>query len=305
MNGIERSKEFYHTAVKPMLEAEFPAVADRIAAGIAGRGSECFGFDDEVSQDHDFSTGVTLWISEEDDLKYGVALNRAYNHLAAKFPKSPSSMLGFSEYGVCTIPEFFQRHLGCPGVPENHLQWLYTPEHAFAEVLNGEIFRDDLGIFSTIRHTIATAMPRDVKLKKLAARAAMMAQSGQYNFSRCHRHNEPGAAALALAEFVKNTISMIFLLNDRFAPYYKWQFRALRQLPKLAHLADDLEILLLRELPFEEKASIIESIAAQIIAELAVQKSSAAQGNYLEPHAFALMSQITDQKIASLHIMEG
>ena len=61
-----------------MLEAEFPAVADRIAAGIAGRGSECFGFDDEVSQDHDFSTGVTLWISEEDDLKYGVALNRAY-----------------------------------------------------------------------------------------------------------------------------------------------------------------------------------------------------------------------------------
>ena len=305
MNGIERSKEFYHTAVKPMLEAEFPAVADRIAAGIAGRGSECFGFDDEVSQDHDFSTGVTLWISEEDDLKYGVALNRAYNHLAAKFPKSPSSMLGFSEYGVCTIPEFFQRHLGCPGAPENHLQWLYTPEHAFAEVLNGEIFRDDAGIFSAIRHTIATAMPRDVKLKKLAARAAMMAQSGQYNFSRCHRHNEPGAAALALAEFVKNTISMIFLLNDRFAPYYKWQFRALRLLPKLANLADDLEILLLRELPFEEKASIIESIAAQIIAELAAQKSSAAQGNYLEPHAFALMSQITDQKIASLHIMEG
>ena len=305
MNGIERSKNFYHTAVKPMLETEFAAVADRIAAGIAGRGSECFGFDDEVSQDHDFSTGVTLWISEEDDLKYGVALTRAYNRLAARFPKSENSMLGFSEYGVCTIPEFFQRHLGYPGAPENFRQWLYTPEYAFAEVLNGEIFCDDPSIFSDIRRTIATAMPRDVKLKKLAARAAIMAQSGQYNFLRCHRHHEPGAAALALAEFVRNTVSMIFLLNDRFSPYYKWQFRALRQLPRLACLADDLETLLLRELPFKEKAALIEAIAAQIISELAAQKLSAAQGNYLEPHAFALMSQITDQRIASLHIMEG
>ena len=305
MNGIERAKNFYHTAVKPMLGSEFSGIVNRIAIGIAGRGSECFGFDDEVSQDHDFSTGVTLWITEADDLKYGIALNRAYNRLAAQFPKSPSSMLGYSEYGVCTIPEFFQRHLGFPGAPECYQQWLYTPEYAFAEVLNGEIFCDDAGIFSNIRHTIADAMPRDIKLKKLAARAAMMAQSGQYNFSRCHQHNEPGAAAIALAEFVKNTISMIFLLNDLFAPYYKWQFRALRELPKLADLADDLETLLLRELPVGEKINIIESVAAQIIAELAAQKLSAAQGNYLEPHAFALMSQITDQKIASLHIMEG
>ena len=305
MNGIERSENFYHTTVKPMLETEFAAVAGRIAVGIAGRGSECFGFDDEISTDHDFLTGVTLWISEEDDLKYGVALSRAYNRICAELPKSRHSMLGFSEYGVCTIPEFFQRHLGCPGVPECFQQWLYTPEYAFAEVLNGKVFRDDAGIFSHIRHTIATAMPRDVKLKKLAAHAAMMAQSGQYNFLRCHRHHEPGAAALALTDFVRNTISMIFLLNDRFAPYYKWQFRALRQLPKLAHLANDLETLLLRELTAEEKAAIIESIAAQIIAELAAQKLSAAQGNYLEPHAFSLMSQITNQEIASLHIMEG
>ena len=143
MNGIERSKNFYLSTVKPMLETEFADIACRIAVGIAGRGSECFGFDDEVSQDHDFSTGVTLWISEADDLKYGVALSRAYNRICADLPKSKNSMLGFSEYGVCTIPEFFQRHLGFPGVPECFPQWLYTPEHAFAEVLNGEIFRDE------------------------------------------------------------------------------------------------------------------------------------------------------------------
>ena len=305
MNGIERAENFYNSTIKPMLENEFPAVANRIAVGIAGRGSECFGFDDEVSQDHDFSTGVTLWISEEDDRRSGLELTRAYKRATASLPRSASSMLGYSEYGVCIIEDFFRRHLGTPGVPRSNEEWLYTPEHAFAEAVNGKVFRDDLGIFSAIRHKIATAMPRDVKLKKLAARAAMMAQSGQYNFLRCHRHGEPGAAALALNEFVKNTVSMIFLLNDRFAPYYKWQFRALRQLPKLSHLADKLENLLLREQSVEEKSAVIESIAADIIAELSAQKLSAAQGNYLEPHAFALMSQITDQRIASLHIMEG
>ncbi len=305
MNGIERAENFYNSAIKPLLESEFSAVADRIAVGIAGRGSECFGFDDEVSQDHDFSTGVTLWISEEDDRAFGIALNRAYNRAAAGLPRSQASILGYSEYGVCIIEEFFLRHLGIPGVPRCSEEWLYTPEHAFAEAVNGKIFRDDTGIFSAIRHNLMTAMPRDVKLKKLAARAAMMAQSGQYNFLRCHKHGEPGAAALALTEFVQQAISMIFLLNDRFAPYYKWQFRALRQLPKLSHLADALENLLLREQSVEEKSVVIENIAAAVIDELAAQKLSAAQGNYLEPHAFSLMSQITDQKIAALHVMEG
>jgi hypothetical protein len=292
-----------------MLEKDFPELAPRLAVGLAGRGSECFGYDDEISRDHDYQISLWLWLESNDERVWGFALERAYKNLLKNHPPqqfdTASSLLGGTPRGVCVIEDFFRRHLGIPGAPEHFQEWFNIPEYAFAEAVNDKVFRDDAGTFSTIRHRLMTAMPRDVKLKKLAARAAMMAQSGQYNFSRCHRHNEPGAAALALAEFVKNTISMIFLLNDRFAPYYKWQFRALRQLPKLAHLADDLEILLLRELPFEEKAAIIESIAAQIIAELAVQKSSAAQGNYLEPHAFALMSQITDQKIASLHIMEG
>ena len=305
MNGIERAENFYHSVIKPMLENDFPSEANRIAVGIAGRGSECFGFDDDISQDHDFSTGVTLWISEDDDRRFGVPLARAYNRAAAALPHSQRSALGYSEHGVCVIEDFFMRHLGIPGVPRNFQEWLYTPESAFAEVLNGKIFRDDSGNFSAIRRQLAHGMPHDVKLKKLAARAAMMAQSGQYNFLRCHRHGEPGAAALALSEFVRESISMIFLLNDRFAPYYKWQFRALRQLPKLSPLADALETLLLREESIEEKSAVIEAVSAGIITELTAQKLSAAQGNYLEPHAFYLMSQITNQEIRALHVMEG
>ena len=305
MQGIERARNFYFHSVREMLERDFAPQADRIAAGIAGRGSECYGFDDEVSQDHDFQTGLMLWITPEDDRNFGFELSRAYNRLVKDFHCEKRSVLGYSEYGVCVIDEFFERHLGCPGVPRCWQEWLYTPEYAFAEVLNGEVFSDKSGVFTGIRQRIASEMPADVRLKKLAARAVMMAQSGQYNFERCLKHNEPGAAALALAEFVRHTVSMVFLLNYRFAPYYKWQFRAMRQLAWGADIAGDLENLLTGSFVAAHKTELIRSICVKIAAELAAQKLSAAQDEYLEPHAFELMSRITNQEIRTLHIMEG
>ena len=307
MNGIELAEKFYRELGEPMLVSQFPELLPRLAIGIAGRGSECFGFDDETSRDHDFSIGFTIWLSAEDDARYGFKLSRAYSNIAKEINSSvsASSAMGYQEHGVCIIEDFFCRHLGFPGVPGCYQEWLYTPEYAFAEVLNGKIFRDDSGKFSAIRRKITNSMPRDVRLKKLAAKAVMMAQSGQYNFERCLKHHEPGAAALALAEFVHHTISMVFLLNCRFAPYYKWQFRAMRQLPKLPHLADVLENLLTKERPHAEKSAAIAHICSEIISELAAQKLSAVRDDYLEPHAFELTRQITNQEIRALHIMEG
>ena len=307
MRGIELAEKFYREHGETMLISQFPELLPRLAVGVAGRGSVCFGFDDEVSRDHDFSIGFTLWLSADDDARYGFKLARAYSKMAKElnFPESASSALGYQEYGVCIIEDFFSRHLGFPGVPDCYQEWLYTPEYAFAEVLNGRIFRDDSGRFSAIRREIASAMPHDVRLKKLAARAVMMAQSGQYNFERCLKHNEPGAAALALTEFVRNTVSMVFLLNNSFAPYYKWQFRAMRQLPKLSFLAGELENLLINESTTAGKSAAIHRICSAVIAELAAQKLSAAQDDYLEPHAFELTRQITNQEIRALHIMEG
>ena len=110
---------------------------------------------------------------------------------------------------------------------------------------------------------------------------------------------------LALSEFVRHTVSMVFLLNCRFAPYYKWQFRAMRQLAWGNDIADDLENLLTGRFIPDAKQALIARIAAKIAAELAAQKLSAVQDDYLEPHAFALMSQIEHREIRTLHIMEG
>ena len=311
MRGINAARLWYESAGVPMLEREFGDVVSRIAVGRAGHGSECFGYDDEVSRDHDYFTGFRLWITEEDERAFGFRLERAYARLRKEFPPdgedgdSGRSQLGDAEDGVITIGDFYRRHLGFPGAPENWRQWLYTPSHAFAEATNGAVFRDDLGIFSGIRDAILNAMPEDVRRKKIAARAVFMAQSGQYNYMRCLQHGEPGAAALALGEFVRNTAEMVFLLNRRFAPYYKWVFRAMRDLPKLGDCSGALTDLLTRPASGEAKAARIEDLCAVIVSELKAQGLSDRDDVYLEPHAFSIQSGIRDHEIRELHIMEG
>ena len=312
MRGIDAARQWYESAGAPMLEREFGDLVSRIAVGRAGHGSECFGYDDEVSRDHDYFTGFRLWITEEDEREFGFRLERAYLKLRKEFPPDGegggdpgSSQLGDAEDGVIAIPDFYRRHLGFPGAPENWRQWLYTPSHAFAEATNGAVFRDDLGVFSCIRDAILNCMPEDVRRKKIAARAVFMAQSGQYNYMRCLRHGEPGAAMLALGEFVRNAAEMVFLLNRKYAPYYKWVFRAMRDLPKLGHCSGALTDLLTGHENDSVKLERIEAVCAEIATELRAQGLSDCDEVYLEPHAFAVQSGIRDRELRELHIMEG
>ena len=50
MNGLEEAKLLYEQRGKDMLHTCFPEYEGRIAVGLAGHGSECFGYDDELSR---------------------------------------------------------------------------------------------------------------------------------------------------------------------------------------------------------------------------------------------------------------
>ena len=57
MNGLELSEKFYIEYGVPMLQNEFSHLESVVAVGLMGSGSECFGYDDEISRDHDFDPG--------------------------------------------------------------------------------------------------------------------------------------------------------------------------------------------------------------------------------------------------------
>ena len=307
MRGIDISRAYYEEYGKSMLENEFSEYIDRIAVGLVGHGSECFGFDDEISTDHDFEPGFCVWITDEDEQKFGFKLFRAYSKLPKEYlgvKCQDKSALGSKEKGVHTISEFYRGYTGRDGAPECWQDWLYTPSHYFAEATNGEVFHDPLGKFTRIREEIKIGMPEDVRLKKIASCALHMAQSGQYNYKRCIAHGEMGAARLALNEFAKNTAEIVFLLEKRHAPYYKWIFRAMKNLPRLSHLAFEIERLI--TLPSDETLLIelgIENLSEKIINEMKNQKITEATCNYLENHAYSVNEMINDNEIRNLHIL--
>jgi hypothetical protein len=209
--------------------------------------------------------------------------------------------------GVRRISDFYRRYTGCDGAPDSWQAWLYLPSHALAEASNGQVWRDDSGAFTAIRNEILNGMPEDVRRKRLAAKLITMAQSGQYNYARCIKHGQSGSAMLAMTEFVNAASAAIFLLNRRHMPYYKWQFRAMEDLPLMSGMKDALEFLLTGENDSagqELKSQVVEDICAQVVQQLRAQGLTCGNWDYLEPHALDLMEHIQNPQIRALHVME-
>ena len=310
MNGLELSRAYYEQYGEPMLRERFPQLMPLLAAGLAGSGSECWGYDDEISRDHDFEPGFILFLPGEDvvDRRTAFALERAYAALPKEFMGLKRAMLapvGGARHGVLRTADFFREKTGSADGNLSLMEWLALPEYLLAEAVNGEIFADGLGEVTAIRDRLRHK-PADVRLKKLAGQLLLMGQSGQYNYRRCLLHGETGAAQLAVAEFVKSAMAAVFLLNDIYQPYYKWSFRAMRALPRLSITAELLEYLLTTDNEEEtasEKYAVMESVAADIIGELQEQGLTQAVCGDLEKHAYSVNDRISDAQIRNLHIL--
>ena len=87
MKGLELSRKYYEEFGKPMLKEQFPEIEHLIAVGLVGSGSDCYGYDDDISHDHDFEPGFCLFVPDENiiDEKTFFNLERAYSKLPKEF----------------------------------------------------------------------------------------------------------------------------------------------------------------------------------------------------------------------------
>ncbi len=326
MQGLELARRYYEEVGRPMIEREFPDLLPRLAAGLVGEGSECLGFDDKISMDHDFGAGFCIWLSKEDYSKYGKSLQNAYDSMPAEFLGMPArhvSKRGEGRVGVFERKAFYSRFIGDEQPPKSLMRWLYLPEDKLAAITGGEVFEDRTGEFSKIRQALLQYYPEDVRIKKIAARAAKMAQSGQYNYARCMRRGDTVAAMLALGEFVKQAISMVYLLNRTYMPYYKWMFRGMEKFKILSEVPWKIhELSLIGDTsemwkpPFppgwnpyinnlDPKVVKIEEICKLVIDELRKQGLTDSKDDFLEAHTWEVMKRIQDPELKRCHVMEG
>ena len=310
MNGLEICEAYYHEHGEPMLRAQFGHLIPLIACGLFGSGSECFGFDDETSRDHDFEPGFIILLPEEDvvDRRAAFELERAYAKLPKEFMglrRQQLAPVGGMRHGVIRMSDFFREKTGSPDGVLTVGQWLETPSNSLAEAVNGRIFHDGDGTLSRIRAGLSR-YPADIRRKKLAGHVLLAAQAGQYNYLRCLHHGETAAAQLAVFEFARHAMSVAFLLNDVYEPYYKWSFRMLRSLPRLPLMAELLEYLLTTDNDgqmAQDKYDVIEGLATDIIDELIEQGLTQANCGDLEKHAYSINDGIADANIRNMHVL--
>lgn len=310
MKGLDICKSFYLEHGAPMLKNTFPEIEDLIAVGLVGSGSECLGFDDETSHDHDLEAGFCLFLPDEDviDRRTAFLLERAYAKLPREYmglTRNALAPVGGNRRGVIRIADFLEEHLGVRNGTLSTRDWFTLSEQSLLEVTNGALFRDDCGYFTCIRSNLAY-LPKDVRLKKLAGELLRMGQAGQYNYPRCVSRKDTAAAQLSVVEFVQSAIHAIFLLNQTYMPYYKWQFCALKRLPMLSELAGDLENLISvgnTEADAVHKQDTVERICLAVADTLRQQDLTDYCGNEAEGHAYSVNHHISDPEIRNLHIL--
>ena len=318
MKGLELARRYWEECGRPML-AEFPELADKFAAGLCGSGSECFGYDDDVSRDHDFEPGFLLFLpldaEKPIDRRTLFRLERAYDGLPKEFcgvKRERMIPTGGRRHGVMDTGAFFRSKCGSPDGKLTTADWLRVPEESLAEAVNGAIFYDPSREVTAIRARLSF-YPEDVRRKKLAGNLLLMHQAGLYNYPRILRHGEEASAQLAAVQFVEASMRAVFLLNRRYRPFYKWAFRALRGLPLLGELADSFAYLLTSENDLQSsrvKSAVMEDVCALILGktgELLEGQNRQKPDALSDPEsaAYALNAGIADEELRNLHILAG
>lgn len=334
LTGLELARAFWETHGRPLLEQKYPTYRPRIAVGLVGHGSECYGFDDAFSRDHDFGPGFCLWLSADDHAAIGAALQADYEAL-------PQDLLGLGprvqtprargerrRVGVFEIGDFYEQVTGyrqAPAADHPH-EWLLLDEPTLAAATNGEVFVDGYGEFSAVRDGFRR-MPPDVRWALVSRRLGMAAQAGQYNVPRMLDRGDGAAAWLAVAQFTQAVASLVFLLNGPgsvgYLPYYKWQFAALRRLSarrgsRLPQVADELEQVLrlasaacfggagfgeggAGAAPARARVGeTIERVCAQVVDELRARGLTTSDDTFLEHQRPYVEQRITDPWLKSL-----
>lgn len=313
-NVREKNRRFYEMYVAELIHGRFSEYEDRIAVGIAGEGSDCLGYDDAISRDHDFGTGVCLWLTDEDMVRFGRSLSEAYNELVDSTERSYLTKRLRERRGVMTIHDFYSSILRIDCDTEScrmtEDEWYRLDHSCLKTATNGEIFRDDLGSFTAFRKYLLNYYPDRVWRLRIAEQLHEYASSFQVNYARCMTRGDTVAAELCRAKGIQAAMELFFLLRREYPPYYKWTYRALSDLDEegifSGKIRETAEEHIRPEawegtryhpnrLNYKDRiVSLSEEIASEIEQMLVEKGLIRRRGRYLELHVDEVLSDLSD-----------
>ena len=280
LQGMDLARQFYNEYGQAMIHEKFAGYEDRITAGLVGRGSQCYRFDDKLSRDHDYGPDFCLWLDDDLYDEIGEDLQKAYDELPGEYrgyKRVDEIPRDGKRVGVIRTYEFYSRILDISedflkefmaGDKDVRYQFFATVlEENLSQCTNGEVFKEGAGDFARIREELAY-YPDDIWRKKIAQELHYSAQMGQYNYIRMLKRGEKVASEIALAGYMEHTMKLVYLINRKYAPYYKWLHRGMKDLEKAAVIMDIFNAVYDMPKGDERIRMTTEIVAAIIIEEL-------------------------------------
>lgn len=319
-------RQFYEVHGAKMIHEEFGDYEARIAVGLVGEGSECFGYDDAISRDHDFALGFCMWLSEEDYRSVGAMLQKSYEQLLVDFgdeflqqngleaPTQSVNKVLSHRRGVSSVREFYENLLGVKVqktqeggyiLPDS---WRHISEEKLAAATNGQVFRDDAGLFTTVRESLLEYYPTKVWMMRLAEKLHGFAQTAQTNYARMMARQDYVTANICVAKGMQYTMEIVYLLNQKYAPYYKWMRKGMQSLSlmeSVAPILDRIAVIPNQAAAWEgrvydandinykdEVISCFEDIAEYLLMELKMQGVVKGTDTFLDVYAQDLIARV-------------
>lgn len=297
--GLSLVEQYFTDVALPLLEKDFSEYMPYLAAGLVGPGSECWGFDDAFSRDHDWGPQFCLWVSSSISKEALSALHAWYKNLPVDFDGMPSSNMQAPDlfrYGVIKVADFFYVHAGLSEKPDSWQTW-NKKELVLSMMTNGKVFFDNAGEFTAWRKHLQGFYPEELRLKKLAARCFISGQSGQYNLPRLVKRKDIHGIRWAEFTFASTICSLYHLLQKAYCPYPKWELASVARLDATGLvLAKKIQELLTA--PEQYKVQLAEDIAQFVEKALLSHFPLISYNGALMPFSEQLNKLIRDASLA-------
>lgn len=308
-SGLELCRRYYETYGKTMLREKFPEYASRIAAGLVGEGSDCMGFDDGISRDHDWGPGFCLFLPWELEQEIGERLQAEYDALPKEFLgyRRISTPQGKDRLGVHTIEGFYKKYAGLS--KDGSVDYGNVAEASLFACVDGEVFEDPEGRFTKIRKRIKEGFPEEIRFLKLAEDLAKISQTGQYNYKRMMERKDRLSADRELSDCMGHLMRFWHHYCNTYAPHDKWLKANLLRLPGGEKFLIEIEKLHGSFRQWDEEAAktvefILSNLCGNISKMLYDEGVISDVDDYLDHHVEELLMKASYAKLSDQKLVE-
>lgn len=299
-NGMDLCRQFYKQHGEPAFEREAVEIINELSFGLIGCGSECYGFDDAYSRDHDWGPSFCVWYQDNgigNDDRYKKIQQEEIDKLKKIYHSLPKIYKGVireespqshDRVGVMGIGEFVGNILHVDGSAVVKMKCSDLCENDLFTLSSGEIFRQGNNQLDTIRNEYFNYYSNNEYMTKIAQTVHEVSQAGQYNYSRMLKRGDKLTASLYFHKFIESTIDLCYLLNRQYVPYTKWKLKGMDRFITLMDIKSYLEILV-EQGPYSKKSvEIIEVICSPILEELLKLGYTNHNSDFLDHHVMAI-----------------